>query len=613
MASTIPKLRFVRCPKCQEVLPESSGFTVYKCGGCGATLQAKVHSSSGEIFSSASAASSSKNISESGSPDNQKDKFEKKAPSSLDRHGDNDQALTESPKVFVSSGERKVKEFSENGMKTLVADSNGESLKEKDKSPVYEKNGIKGETLEKENKTEPGIPSRIKNSLNEELKISSEQDIPAANHSLKSSDRLEESPESLDDNSSKDDKIIGNFRKDTNFLLRRNSHAYDGSVSSIDEVQRKHIPPRYLDLSRRTFGRRTSSIVSGKLTSRNHVQARERDFSFVSEDFQSALNWIESENDTPTISKSKDAKQFVKFRYSEKDDKVKIIRKVDELKSELIEYFHRTAAVKGDSRHGQTANFEGKIPPKQYRSSSLLPLSKQPNSSSLNPHHGGIFCHNERCRPHPHNASCHLPESTNSHPLHMKRCPSLHQEPQNLQSNDRKLPTVKRHCRPVSGGAPFVICYRCYKLLQLPADFLVSTKRIHKLRCGSCYEVLRYFFRPRTRSLPWTPAEARHPPSEEENNQVLDNEIRIPVSNEIARGEPVSYSEEYDISLGKSYSYEIEPSQRHVREDGIVEEEETGKKVGGSQLHKLMGYSSARYLLFENLSPGEGHRMEQDR
>lgn len=564
---------------------------------------AKVHSSSGEreIMSSALPPGNSKNISDGGSPDNQKENFEKKTPSSSDHHGDNDQALTESLKVFVSSGEMNVEGFSELGTKTHVGDSSGESLKEKGKSPVYENNGIKWKTLEKENKAKPTMPSRIKNSLNEELKISSEQEIPAANNSSNSSDKLEESLQS--NTSSKDDKINGNFRKDAHFLLRRNSHAYDGSISSIDKERRKQIPRKYLDLSRRTFGRRTSSSIIGKVTSRKGVQQEERDFSLVSDDFQSALYWMESENDAPSISKSKDTKQFVNFRFSEKDDKVKIIRKVDELKSELLEYFHRTAIAEGDSRLGHITNFEGKIPPKQFRSSSLIPLSKQPNSSVLNPHHGGTCCHN---------ACGHIPETTTGHLLHMKRCHSLHQEPQNLQSNYKKPQTVKRHCRPVSGGAPFVICYRCYKLLQLPADFLVSTKRVHKLRCGSCYEVLKYYFRSRTRSMPWTPAEARHPPSEE-NDEVLDGEIRVPVSNDLARGDRVSYSEEYDISLGKSYSYEVEPSRCFAREDAIVEEDESRKKYGSSQLHKLMGYSSARYLLFENLSPGEGHRIEQDR
>ncbi|KAL8138441.1 hypothetical protein V2J09_004442 [Rumex salicifolius] len=35
------KLRLVRCPKCENLLPELPGYSVYQCGGCGAVLRAK--------------------------------------------------------------------------------------------------------------------------------------------------------------------------------------------------------------------------------------------------------------------------------------------------------------------------------------------------------------------------------------------------------------------------------------------------------------------------------------------------------------------------------------------------------------------------------------------
>ncbi|KAJ4808372.1 Extra-large G-protein-like [Rhynchospora pubera] len=35
------QIRVVRCPKCEKLLPELPNFSVYLCGGCGATLQAK--------------------------------------------------------------------------------------------------------------------------------------------------------------------------------------------------------------------------------------------------------------------------------------------------------------------------------------------------------------------------------------------------------------------------------------------------------------------------------------------------------------------------------------------------------------------------------------------
>lgn len=36
---SVPKPRFVLCPKCWQLLQEAPDLDVYKCGGCGTTLQ----------------------------------------------------------------------------------------------------------------------------------------------------------------------------------------------------------------------------------------------------------------------------------------------------------------------------------------------------------------------------------------------------------------------------------------------------------------------------------------------------------------------------------------------------------------------------------------------
>ncbi|CAK7335683.1 unnamed protein product [Dovyalis caffra] len=41
MAEGSTKVRLVRCPKCENLLPELPDYSVYKCGGCGAVLRAK--------------------------------------------------------------------------------------------------------------------------------------------------------------------------------------------------------------------------------------------------------------------------------------------------------------------------------------------------------------------------------------------------------------------------------------------------------------------------------------------------------------------------------------------------------------------------------------------
>lgn len=39
MAVESSKLRLVRCPKCENLLPELPDYSVYQCGGCGAVLR----------------------------------------------------------------------------------------------------------------------------------------------------------------------------------------------------------------------------------------------------------------------------------------------------------------------------------------------------------------------------------------------------------------------------------------------------------------------------------------------------------------------------------------------------------------------------------------------
>ncbi|KAI3796601.1 hypothetical protein L1987_39279 [Smallanthus sonchifolius] len=42
MSENPAEVRLVRCPKCENLLPEVTGYAVYQCGGCGAVLRGKV-------------------------------------------------------------------------------------------------------------------------------------------------------------------------------------------------------------------------------------------------------------------------------------------------------------------------------------------------------------------------------------------------------------------------------------------------------------------------------------------------------------------------------------------------------------------------------------------
>ena len=101
----------------------------------------------------------------------------------------------------------------------------------------------------------------------------------------------------------------------------------------------------------------------------------------------------------------------------------------------------------------------------------------------------------------------------------------------------------------------------------MPADFLISTRRLNKLKCGACSEIL---------ALPF-PARA---------NEVPQASTKSGNSSE----DPISFSVEYGISFAESSSTEIEP----VR---ISSDKSQNENSPGSPLHRLMGYPSARQLL----------------
>ncbi|PWZ16936.1 hypothetical protein Zm00014a_007167 [Zea mays] len=48
----------------------------------------------------------------------------------------------------------------------------------------------------------------------------------------------------------------------------------------------------------------------------------------------------------------------------------------------------------------------------------------------------------------------------------------------------------KNHCRPVLGGAPFLVCGSCSELLQAPAATGLPRGKVVRLRCGGCEEVI---------------------------------------------------------------------------------------------------------------------------
>ncbi|KAK2637232.1 hypothetical protein Ddye_032024 [Dipteronia dyeriana] len=156
-----------------------------------------------------------------------------------------------------------------------------------------------------------------------------------------------------------------------------------------------------------------------------------------------------------------------------------------------------------------------------------------------------------------------------------------------------KTQLVKRHLRPTAGGAPFVICYRCLKPLQLPADFLLFKKRFHQLKCGACSEVLKFSLENRTHIVPYTlKAEApRRSEVVDYRDAVNRRNSSSSYGNDYPQADPVSCSEDYGLSYCKSYSTDGDP-------------------VFLASFNNIQGNANARNMSYDSVeSTKEGHRF----
>ncbi|CAN6467628.1 unnamed protein product [Victoria cruziana] len=267
---------------------------------------------------------------------------------------------------------------------------------------------------------------------------------------------------------------------------------------------------------------------------------------------------------------------------------------------------------------------------------------------------------------------------------------ALRQTPLNVsvassfQDSNKKMPMVPEHdmllkeschqddgivmtmkttaCRPIFGGAPFITCCRCSKLLKLP-DLLHSNKRANKVKCGNCFLVLS-FAGSNERRITHVRKDGRFPSAEvDEKGENASSELSTcdrreatgefaysrPANGDGYQSGPVSFSEEYGASIpGSHFSSDIEPNSlpipfpalpnhapekkgafanspewirkgmkqaskelmskrnhcRYTNESNSISEgiEESFRAAAGAPLHAHFGYLSARDLLKRNPS-----------
>ncbi|KAI9110745.1 hypothetical protein K1719_018183 [Acacia pycnantha] len=152
--------------------------------------------------------------------------------------------------------------------------------------------------------------------------------------------------------------------------------------------------------------------------------------------------------------------------------------------------------------------YHGPINWRQRSKISTIPFSAEASSSTHHVDNSCFHCQRQewRCSAElPPHALCQHEDLYKYHPVHNNCCFPHRSYP--FRAPREKQSMNKKHFRPVAGGAPFVTCRNCFKLLQLPADFLLFQRACHQLKCGHCSEILKFSLQDRSHIVSYDPSQ----------------------------------------------------------------------------------------------------------
>ena len=177
-----------------------------------------------------------------------------------------------------------------------------------------------------------------------------------------------------------------------------------------------------------------------------------------------------------------------------------------------------------------------------------------------------------------------------------------------LYLKEKRL-AVRKQFHPIAGGAPFITCYFCFNILELPTDFLLSrrSRKTHKLKCGACSRVLEFSLENEGCLAPSETSIERN-----DNLVVTSRTIHSWQSSLNSAGSRELLSQESFSTSGRE-KRKIVPESSRTREQSeeLHNTEPTARgrppKVtwqrstrSKTPLHRLMGYSLPKDLLTEH-------------
>ncbi|KAG8391922.1 hypothetical protein BUALT_Bualt01G0237300 [Buddleja alternifolia] len=137
------------------------------------------------------------------------------------------------------------------------------------------------------------------------------------------------------------------------------------------------------------------------------------------------------------------------------------------------------------------------------------------------------------------------------------------------------LPSGGQYCRPIAGGAPFLTCYNCFELLLLPKKVLTKNNK-KKVRCRACSTVIIFVVSHKNLVISMA---TNTPVKVDNNNDVHPSQARTTFS-----------SDDYDKSSYDFHSIErannsTEMKSRHSTSSYTSEAEEDRENLRGPRKH----------------------------
>ncbi|CAH8386999.1 unnamed protein product [Eruca vesicaria subsp. sativa] len=182
------------------------------------------------------------------------------------------------------------------------------------------------------------------------------------------------------------------------------------------------------------------------------------------------------------------------------------------------------------------------------------------------------------------------------------------------------IPRVRPHkvgsrlVHPVAGGAPFINCKKCSKILKLPDKIDSTTRKQQRLRCGACSCLIDYSFADKKLILSTDPASARKEEEEEETLSRLHWVTAVDFSSDECDNAAYESNADYVSTGPASISDKAHDSiSSSLSEDELSSDSPTGRKlIPDLPLLEHFDYSSSINVKDRSGPRSQSSRSEQN-